>query len=262
MEAVVRTLAYATDELTEFVRSMPPSYTRLFGYEQIQSQHAVVRARGHRTAHAGLLENPLNEPATLCVVADSRTALLSLISDALASQELDVRDAQIYSRRAGAGAGARETIALLWVEREPSSALPAAIDGEDVRNVSYALAQLIEEQQRADEALREHGNTLEEPRLSPPRVYYDTRALRQGEVVLTVEAPDCPGLLLAVTRALFRHRAEIVTSEVRTDVGTARDRFTICGAAGSTLTPDRLADVQQGVLAAVRTLVVRRFGSV
>jgi UTP:GlnB (protein PII) uridylyltransferase len=260
MEAAVRTRAYATDELAEFVRSMPPFYTRLFGYEQIQSQHAIVRARGQRTAHADLLERPANEPATLCVVAAGRTALLSLISDALSSQELDVLDAQIYSRRAGGGA--RETVALLWVEREPGSALSASIDSEDVRNVSYALAQLIEEQQRADEAVGEHGNTLEEPRLSPPRVYYDTRALRQGEVVLIVETPDCPGLLLAVTRALFRHRAEIVTSEVRTEAGTARDRFTICGAAGSALTPDRLADVQQGVLAAVRTLVVRRFGSV
>lgn len=260
MEAVVRDLARATDELAEFVRGMPPSYMRLFGAEQMQAHFSIVAARGQRAAHADIWAKPAGDRAALCVVSASRPGLLSLISDALSSQELDAQDAQIYSRRSARGA--HETVALLWVERDPRSTLPRAIDSEEVRNVSYALAQLIEEQQRADDSLRASSEALEATPLAPPRVYYDTRALRLGEVVLTVEAPDCPGLLLAVTRALFRHRAEIVTSEVRTEAGTARDRFTICGGAGSVLTPDRLADVQQGVLAAVRVLVVKRFGGV
>jgi UTP:GlnB (protein PII) uridylyltransferase len=260
MEARLRDLTYATDELAEFVHSMPSSYTRLFGADEIRAHFSILATRGHRTAHAGICARPAPDRATLCVVATSRPGLLSLISDALSSQELDARTAQLYSRQTPRGA--HETVAFLWVEREPRSTLPPAIDAEDVRNVSYALGQLIEEQQRADESLRESARPPEEAPLSPPRVYYDTRALRLGEVVLTVEAPDCPGLLLAVTRALFRHRAEIITSEVRTEAGAARDRFTISGAAGSALTPDRLADVQQGVLSAVRGLVVKRFGGV
>jgi UTP:GlnB (protein PII) uridylyltransferase len=73
-----------------------------------------------------------------------------------------------------------------------------------------------------------------------------------------VTAPDCPGLLLAITRSLFKKRAEIVTSEIRTEAGQAQDRFTICGAFGSRLEPDSLADVQQEVLSAVRRLVKRK----
>ena len=95
--------------------------------------------------------------------------------------------------------------------------------------------------------------TLANPKATV-RVYFDTKALRAGEAVLVVTAPDCPGLLLAVTRSLFKRRAEIVASEIRTEDGVALDRFTICGTGGIPLGPDSLADIQQQVLSTVRRL--------
>ena len=65
-----------------------------------------------------------------------------------------------------------------------------------------------------------------------PRVFYDTRALRRGEVILNVVTPDRPGLLLAITLSFVHQGLEVVASEVRTDQGVASDRFTLRDAAG------------------------------
>ncbi len=242
------------DDAAKFANSMPPSYRRLFDGAELHAHARIAASRGLRAAQVGIWATLPHEVA-ICVVSASRSGLLSLIGDALSSQELDAHAAQIHERNAPDGS--RETIALLWLRRHGGSALSPLPDVEDINNVGYVLSQLIEEQQRADE-LSSATRLRVQLTLQPVRVYYDTRALRSGETVLVVDAPDCPGLLLAVTRALFRQRAEIIASEARTEDGVAKDRFTICGAAGSTLTPDRLADVQQGVLSAVRRLVAQQ----
>src|SRR5258707_1195884 len=56
------------------------------------------------------------------------------------------------------------------------------------------------------------------------RVRFDTDA-DDGCTVLTVEAVDRPGLLLLITRTLFRERVQIVGSHVTTREGRAADRF-------------------------------------
>lgn len=241
------------DDAAKFASSMPAFYRRIFDNAEQRAHARIIASRGLRTVQVGIWASRSGE-AALCVVTDRRPGLLSLIGDALSSQELDARSVQIHERISSDRG--RETIALLWVQRQHGSSLAGTPDQEDVSNFGYALSQLIEEQQRADEASSQTRLRVELT-AQPVRVYYDTRALRSGESVLVVDAPDCPGLLLAVTRALFRQRAEIIASEARTEEGVAKDRFTICGAAGSTLTPDRLADVQQGVLSAVRRLVAQ-----
>jgi UTP:GlnB (protein PII) uridylyltransferase len=246
-------LSLADDDLAKFAKGMPAAYRRLFDEAEMRAHWAIIAGRGQRSAHVGIWAARPRE-AAICVVASSRPGLLSLMGDALSSQELDPQAAQIYEW--DGESERRETVALFWVRREAHSLLAQDPDADDIRNFTYVLAQLIEEQQRADDIGSETRLRIDLPS-QPARVYYDTRALRGGESVLIVDAPDCPGLLLAVTRALFRQRAEIVASEVRTEDGVAKDRFTICGAAGTTLTPDRLADVQQGVLSAVRHLVAQ-----
>jgi UTP:GlnB (protein PII) uridylyltransferase len=44
---------------------------------------------------------------------------------------------------------------------------------------------------------------------------------------LLVQAPDRPGLLLRLVRAMHRQGIEIVASEVRTEGAWIRDRFTL-----------------------------------
>lgn len=231
---------------------MPAAYSRLFDTPEVRVHAALVEARRDALAHAAVWRRTENG-VVLCVVCDDRPGLLSLISDALAAHALDVTGAQIYLRRRGGRA--LEAVGLFWVRRDPRTELSRLIEPEEARSVAHVLAELIAEQQRASEPAQGMPATLVAER--PIRVYFDTRALRSGEAVLVVAAPDCPGLLLAITRSLYRKRVEIVASEIRTNDGAACDRFTLCGALGRRLEPDSLADVQQEVLAAVRRLVQR-----
>ncbi|HVJ15200.1 MAG TPA: hypothetical protein VM686_07160 [Polyangiaceae bacterium] len=237
----------------DFLRAMPPAYQRQFDAADILDHASLVAARGDAPAHAAFWRS-FPDGRVLCVVCDDRPGLLSLISDALAAHALDVTGAQIYLRKRPGRAA--EMVGLFWVRRDPRSELSRVIDADEARSVAHVLAELIAEQLRADEPAG--GTQVALLRQQPIRVYFDTKALRAGEAVLVVTAPDCRGLMLAITRSLYKKRAEIVASEVRTEEGVAHDRFTICGALGSRLEPDSLADVQQEVLSAVRRLVERR----
>jgi UTP:GlnB (protein PII) uridylyltransferase len=83
-------------------------------------------------------------------------------------------------------------------------------------------------------------------------VYFNTNALRRGEVVLVVEALDCPGLLLSITLALHREGIEITSSDVRTEGRIARDSFVLVGPGAKPFSSERLAAVRQTVVEAVR----------
>ena len=86
-----------------------------------------------------------------------------------------------------------------------------------------------------------------------PRVFYDTRALRRGVVILNVVTPDRAGLLLAITLSFVHQGLEVVASELRTDQGVASDRFTLRDASGAALSPNRLAEIQRLIIAALKT---------
>lgn len=247
------------DSLVEFLRSMPRSYGRLFEHAEILQHLRVVNERGARLAHTGACQSTHADGIALCIVAESQPGLLSLVNDALLGQGLEVVTAHAFQRRVPESERSHahsESIVLVWVHRSgPRAAQDIA--QEDLRDLTYAFTQLMEQQQQRDASEQQRKS---EVMLSPmqPRVYYDTQALRAGECVLVVQAPDCPGLLLAVTRALFRQGAEIVASEVRTANGVARDRFTLSAGVRNGFTPDRLADIQQDTLQAIRRLIAQQ----
>jgi UTP:GlnB (protein PII) uridylyltransferase len=75
-----------------------------------------------------------------------------------------------------------------------------------------------------------------------------------GLSVLTVETFDRPGLLLAITLALFKARVQIVATEVGTSAGRVVDRFTIVELDGAPILRHRRGAVQTAVLTAIDTL--------
>jgi len=85
------------------------------------------------------------------------------------------------------------------------------------------------------------------------RVTFD-EAPRSGLAVLTVETFDRPGLLLAITLALFRARVQIVASEATTESGRVVDKFTVAELDGAPVRGHRRGAVQTAVLAAIDTL--------
>jgi [protein-PII] uridylyltransferase len=82
------------------------------------------------------------------------------------------------------------------------------------------------------------------------RIRFETDS-KDGSTVLTVEAVDRPGLLLAVTQALFHAGLQIVGLRATTEQGCAVDRFHLAEVDGSPLRQERLLTLQTAILGAL-----------
>jgi [protein-PII] uridylyltransferase len=85
------------------------------------------------------------------------------------------------------------------------------------------------------------------------RVTFDENP-REELAELTVETSDRPGLLLAISQALFRAQVQIIASDAATVKGQVVDRFTIVELDGRPIRPERRGLVQLAVLSAIETL--------
>lgn len=229
---------------------MPAAYPQIFERRDILEHVAIVNARGSARAHAAEWRQLPGGTAIVCVVADDVPGLLSLVSAAFVSHHLDVTSAQIFCRRTSRGS---EAIDFFWLRRARPSRLPQHIDAQEIVSVSRMLDELVgEERQARALAVQELERVAPELPVRP-RVFYDTRALRRGEVILNIVTPDRPGLLLAITLSFAHQGLEVVASEVRTDQGVASDRFTLRDAQGGALSANRLAEIQRQIIAALKT---------
>jgi len=229
---------------------MPPAYPQIFERRDIAEHAAIIESRGGKRAHAAEWRQLPGGTAIVCVVAEDVPGLLSLVSAAFVSHHLDVTSAQIFCRSIPGGV---EAIDFFWLRRARPSRLPQHIDRTEITSVSHMLDELLgEEAQARDLAVKELERMAPELPVKP-RVFYDTRALRRGEVILNVVTPDRPGLLLAITLSFVHQGLEVVASEVRTDQGVASDRFTLRDAQGGALSANRLADIQRQIIAALKT---------
>jgi [protein-PII] uridylyltransferase len=240
----------AMDPIAELVATMPPAYAQIFERQDIAEHLALIDARGSRRAHVAEWRQLPGGTSIVCVVAEDVPGLLSLVSTAFLSHHLDVSSAQIFCRPKPPGV---EAVDFFWLKRARPSRLPQQIDASEIDSVSRMLDQLV-----AEEAQAQIVAVQELERVAPglpvrPRVFYDTRALRRGEVILNVVTPDRPGLLLAITLSFARQGLEVVASEVRTDQGVASDRFTLRDATGAQLSANRLADIQRQIISALKS---------
>ena len=72
----------ASREAAEFLESMPAAYARVFTIRDVEQHAGVVARRGTQLAHAEA-GHTSSGPLVVCVVADDRPGLLSLVTDAL-----------------------------------------------------------------------------------------------------------------------------------------------------------------------------------
>jgi [protein-PII] uridylyltransferase len=240
----------ASDLVSELLASMPPAYPQIFERRDIAEHVAIVNARRGRRAYVAEWRQLPGGTMIVCAVADDVPGLLSLVSTAFVSHHLDVTSAQIFCRPTSRGI---EAVDFFWLKRARPSRLPHHIDAAEIESVSRMLDELVAEESQAQRlAVQELERTAPELPVRP-RVFYDTRALRRGEVILNVVTPDRPGLLLAITLSFARQDLEVVASEVRTDQGVASDRFHLRDATGGSLSASRLADIQRQIIAALKT---------
>ncbi|MBX3233146.1 MAG: hypothetical protein KIT84_20355 [Labilithrix sp.] len=237
--------------IAAYVASMPPAYRQSFDLEATRLHAAIVERRGARTAHVEIWKELSERVVAICVVADDKPGLLSSISAALVEHRIDVVGADAFCRTRPDGV--IEAVDLLWIRRLPSArGAVAPIRAKDV----LALGVAIEAAVASAGGLvsqRVPTSAVEAPPVasgSSARILFDLTG-EDGGTMLTVEAVDRPGLLLAVTQALFRAGIQIVGLRATTERGCAVDRFQLAEKNGAPLRQSRLLELQAHVLGAL-----------
>jgi [protein-PII] uridylyltransferase len=240
--------------VSDFAASMPATYRQRFDDAAVRAHAAIVYRRGRRAArverwatHGGT--------AAVCVVADDAPGLLSLISASLVVHELDVVAGHVYCRETDEGL--REAVDFFWLSRAPQKDL-GDVDEVVIACVADVLDALVRGKTTLHGAKR-YASALRDRADAAPHVWFEDNG-PAGSSVLFVETADRPGLLFAITAALFRQRVQILRSEVRTEEGRASDRFDLTEVDGRPIGRGRQLEVQMEVLAAIETRWKQRVG--
>ncbi|MBX3224851.1 MAG: hypothetical protein KF795_30325 [Labilithrix sp.] len=233
------------DRIAAYVASMPPEYRGAFDAEATRAHAAIVERRGTHATHVEIWRELEGRVVAICVVADDAPGLLSRISAALVGARIDVVSAHAYCRRREDGGV--EAVDLLWIRRLPGptgAVLP--IRARDVVTLADAIA-------RAATGAADVAPISAPAPIAPgssARVRFETEQ-EDGSTILTVEAVDRPGLLLAVTQALFRADVQVLGLRATTERGSAVDRFKLADADGTPLRRERLFALQIAILGAI-----------
>src|SRR5882724_5931211 len=188
-----------------FCAGMPSSYWVRHEHAAIREHAAIVWRRGNALAHVELQPAPDGSTAWLSVVTDDRPGLLSLLTAAISAHGLDILSARIYCRATGRPID--EAIDFFLVSSvEVGEA--TSFDEAHVGDLRRSITSLLSGETDIDDVTRRARPTAR-PTCSPPAdVHF---AERYGEADrLTVDTQDRPGLLLAITTALFLHEVRIL----------------------------------------------------
>jgi [protein-PII] uridylyltransferase len=226
---------------------MPPSYYLRHGDEEIQAHASIISRRAGALVHLERCTGPSQGEGSqwMCVVADDRPGLLSLLSAAISAHSLDILSARAYCRaRPGMVDEAIDLFAVRAV-REP---FVVDLDHGPLSRIRRTLEDLL--RGRIDiGSLSKQAAQTSRPASSPAAVVYFDDA--RGGDLLIVEAEDRPGLLLAITLTIFREGLTITRSHVTTFADIARDEFDLAEPNGSRLSLDRKRDIAEKVWSAV-----------
>lgn len=252
--------SFPLDPTSAFRASMSERYRQAFDDGAIREHAAIVARRGEsqsREAHVEIWRQLPKGVSALCVVADDRPGLLSFVCASLVVHKMDVLSAQAYTRRlpesAGGAGGAGEAVDFLWVRRDADADHSMPVLEADVERISGVLRQLITSELSIESVVERARSSRPVPPGAATNVTFDEDD-DEGLVVLTVETFDRPGLLLAITLALFRANVQIIASDAVTRAGRVVDRFSIVEVDGSPIRRSRRGVVQIEVLEAIHAL--------
>jgi UTP:GlnB (protein PII) uridylyltransferase len=177
--------------------------------------------------------------------------LLSLIATALRCLDFDVLSAQVYTRAVSVGVS--EAVDLFWIRRRGAIEIDREIISDsEITRLEQLIEDLLKNEERAgalvERALVQSSNSS----TGQTSVFFE--ADQAGKAVLAVQTPDRPGLLLTISRTLFRQDAQVLHSEVKTEGGRALDRFHLVDSDGKGLTPARRTTIARAVQSAIEDL--------
>lgn len=246
--------SFPLDPTSAFRASMSESYRQAFDDVAIREHAAIVSRRGAAQSSAAHVEIWRQLPkgvSVLCVVADDRPGLLSFICASLVLSKMDVLTAQAYTRRLPEGGGG-EAVDFLWLRRDAGGDHAMPVMDTDVERISEVLSQLITGELSIEAAAERARSSRPVPPGASTNVTFEEDD--DEGLVLTVETFDRPGLLLAITLALFRANVQIVASDAVTRAGRVIDRFSIVETDSSPIRRNRRGVVQIEVLEAIHAL--------
>jgi [protein-PII] uridylyltransferase len=237
-----------------FEASMPESYRKNFDATQMAVHAKLASSGASHVVRVGAF--PSNRPGTaLCVIAPDRPGLLATISAALVIQELDVIEAEAYTKRRPGLPD--EAFDVFWVRHDPAARHAEPVTPDDIEALRSTLTGLLEG--------RVDRERLSDPSIirpaTPSSVETVVRFLEGNDgsfTTLEVETGDRSGLLLALAQALYQQNVQIIASQVKTNGTRVFDRFSIVELDGKPIGAPRRLEIQVAVLTAVDPLVVNR----
>lgn len=232
-------------DLHRFVASMPNRYAVVFDWLAIGQHAQIVAQRGQRHANVGTFTSLNRRGIAICVVAPDRPGLLAMISAAFASYDLDVIEAEVFTRHASPSLN--EALDLFWVTRRPPMQ-QHGLTHVDIARLRDTLIGLLTNEQSAPVART--SAFIRMPSASSTNI----RLLDDADgcfAVLEIETYDRSGLLLAICQALLSEDVQIVGSLIRSHEGRVHGRFDIVELDDGPIVPERRQVIQMAVLSAI-----------
>ncbi len=230
-----------TDQERRFVESLPSSYRNECSVE-VMHAHATLALNRDGQLAVGVFERR-GDLAGVCIIVDDQPGLLALISEAMVRCDLDVVNAEAFTRRVGERA---EAIDLFWLRRVERERV-LSVESEHIEQLRVTLAGLLR---------KEDGfHTRPPPQPGVTTSESRVRFIEDEEGALStleIETEDRSGLLLSVSRALYEQRVQVLSCEVRTESSRrVVDRFKIAENDGTAVGPGRRLEIQVAVLSAI-----------
>ncbi|HSN97406.1 MAG TPA: HD domain-containing protein, partial [Candidatus Nanopelagicales bacterium] len=236
-----------------YLASMPERYLLSNAPRAIAAHAALAFEQEQSGVPALVARVPSRHPeaAELCVVAPDRPGLLAAITAALAASRLEVHGAQIHSRPTSDVP--TQAVDLFWVRDR----------GDGVEGVARSIPKLVRDMQAilsgqldGAELVRQRRVALRE-RATPPvrtQIAVDDRASPR-HTVIEVLTRDRPGLLFAVSDALYRLGLSIAVAKINTEGTRVADVFYVSEQGGGKIAPGkRTAEVRERIAAVLREM--------
>jgi [protein-PII] uridylyltransferase len=222
--------------VADYLESMPERYVLANAPEAIAA-HAEL-ARLHRGEPVAVAVVPSRHSAAveIAVVALDRPGLLAAITAALAASRLEVHAAQIHTRRVS-GDGV-QAVDLFWV-RDRGDGLDGV--ARAIPKLGRDIAMVLAGDVSATDLARNRGGGSLKERAAPPvriEVSIDERASPR-HTVIEVLARDRPGLLFAVSDALYRLGLSIAVAKINTEGMRVADVFYVSEQDGGKIAPGK-----------------------
>jgi [protein-PII] uridylyltransferase len=232
-----------------FCSGMPTSYWLHHEHEAIREHAEIAWRRKEQLVHVELAPQH-GSVQCISVVTDDQPGLLSLLAAAISAHSLDIISAKIYCRATGGTIA--EAVDFFLVRRRDDARSSAPFGDDPSSSLSRLMTSLLRGETNI-EWLTKRPSQMSPPKRRPRTdVQFDDR--RGGPDRLMVDADDRPGLLLAITTALFNARVSISGAEVLTVGDRAHDEFDVLEWNGSHVMHERKPIIVDSVAAAIAAM--------